>query len=104
MITVYNSEVDAEVVSSNLNRLTSQIFRLLPANEEGQDWLKPLDTILLEIAGLSNLFPDNAKLFELLSKLQGLKEQGEDIEFVWFRRIIFECCSLAQNIEKSIAE
>lgn len=37
MITVYNSKVDAEVVSSNLNRLTSQIFRLLPANEEGQD-------------------------------------------------------------------
>lgn len=81
MITIYDSEVNAEVVSSNLNRLTSQIFRLLPANEEGQDWLKPLDTILLETAGLSNLFPDNVKLFELLSKLQGLKEQGEGIEF-----------------------
>ena len=37
MITIYDSEVNAEVVSSNLNRLTSQIFRLLPANEEGQD-------------------------------------------------------------------
>jgi hypothetical protein len=36
---------------------------------------------LLEIAGLSNLFPDNIKLLELLSKLQGLKEQGKDIEF-----------------------
>lgn len=37
MITIYDSEVDAATVAFNLNRLTSQIFRLLPANEEGQD-------------------------------------------------------------------
>lgn len=104
MVTVYNSEIDIDVVSLNLKRLTNQIFRLLPANEEGQDWLKPLDTILIEIAGLSDLFPNNTKLFELLCKLQGLKEQGENIDFTWFRRIIFECCSIAQNIEKSLKE
>jgi len=99
-MTIYNSEVDNSTIVSNLNRLKNQIFHLLPSNEEGENWLKPLDTIILEISGLSNLFPDNVKIFELLAKLEGLKAQGEEIEFQWFRRIIFECCSLTQNIEK----
>ena len=100
MITSHDYEIDNAAVSFNLNRLKNQIFHLLPSNEEGEDWLKPLDTIILEVAGLSRLFPDNIKLFELLSKLEGLKAQGTDVEFIWFRRIIFECCSLTQNIEQ----
>lgn len=99
-MTVYDSEVNNEVIAFNLRRLKNQIFHLLPSNEEGEDWLKPLDTIILEIAGLSNLFPDDVKIFELLSKLEGLKAQGKEIEFQWFRRIIFECCSLTQTVEK----
>ena len=100
MITIYNSEVDNKTIAFNLNRLKNQIFHLLPSNEEGENWLKPLDTIILEIAGLSNLFPKDVKIFELLTKLEGLKAQGESIDFQWFRRIIFECCSLTQTIEK----
>ena len=103
MVTIYNSEINNEVVAFNLNRLKNQIFHLLPSNEEGEDWLKPLDTIILEVAGLSNLFPDNTKLFELLTKLEWLKMQGQDIEFQWFRRIIFECCSITQIIEKQFS-
>lgn len=81
MITVHDSEINNETLAFNLNRLKNQIFHLLPLNEEGGDWLKPLDTIILEIAGLSNLFPDNSKMFELLTKLEGLKAQGADIDF-----------------------
>ena len=51
----------------------------------------------------SNMFSDNTKLFELLTKLEGLKMQGRDIEFQWFRRIIFECCSITQIIEKQFS-
>ena len=104
MKTIYDSEIAEGVIVFNLNRLKNQIFHLLPSNEEGENWLKPLDTIILEIAGLSTLFPDNKKLFELLTKLEGLKAQGEQIDFQWFRRIIFECCSLAQSVEKQFQE
>ena len=102
-MTIYNSEVDNSVIVCNLGRLKNQIFHLLPSNEEGQDWLKPLDTIILEVSGLSNLFPKDNKIFELLTKLEGLKAQGAEINFQWFRRIIFECCSLAQTIEKNFS-
>jgi hypothetical protein len=37
MTTIYDSNVDKEAISLNLKRLTNQVFRLLPANEEGQD-------------------------------------------------------------------
>ena len=104
MITVYDSEIDDSVLAFNLNRLKNQIFHLLPSNEEGEDWLKPLDTIILEVAGLSSLFPKDIKIFELLTKLEGLKTQGQNIEFKWFRRIIFECCSLTQTIEKQFKD
>ena len=104
MKTIYDSEIAEEVIVFNLNRLKNQIFHLLPSNEEGENWLKPLDTIILEIAGLSNLFPKDVKIFELLTKLEGLKAQGENIDFQWFRRIIFECCSLAQSVEKQFQE
>ena len=100
MITIYNSEIDNAAIAFNFSRLKNQIFHLLPSNEEGENWLKPLDTIILEVSGLANLFPDNVKTLELLSKLEGLKVQGETIDFQWFRRIIFECCSLAQTIER----
>ena len=100
MVTVYDSKIDDSVIAFNLNRLKNQIFHLLPANEEGENWLKPLDTIILEVAGLSNLFPQDKKIFELLAKLEGLKAQGKEVDFQWFRRIIFECCSLTQVVEK----
>lgn len=37
MITVYNSNIDTETLTFNLNRLKNQIFHLLPLNEEGGD-------------------------------------------------------------------
>jgi len=81
MMTVYDSEVDNLTIAFNFGRLKNQIFHLLPSNEEGEDWLKPLDTIILEVAGLSSLFPEDVKIFELLTKLEGLKAQGKEIEF-----------------------
>lgn len=103
VMTIYNSEIDNSVIAFNFNRLKNQIFHLLPSNEEGEDWLKPLDTIIVEVAGLSNLLSKDVKIFELLTKLEGLKAQGKDINFQWFRRIIFECCSLAQTIERNFS-
>lgn len=37
MTTIYDSSIDKKAVALNLKRLTNQVFRLLPANEEDQD-------------------------------------------------------------------
>lgn len=102
MKTIYDTEINNDVIIFNLERLTNQIFRLLPTNEEGDDWLKPLETLIIELSGLSALLPENEKIFTLLCKLQGLKECGDNIDFMLFRRIVFECCSIAQSAKNEL--
>ena len=63
------------VITTNINRLTNQMWKLIPMRENEENWLAQLDTILLELTGLDKL-SENAgeELLILLSKLKGLKE------------------------------
>ena len=40
----------------NVKRLTNQLWKLIPMREHEEDWLKQLDTVILEIAGLNEIF------------------------------------------------
>lgn len=91
---------DSDVVATNLHRLTGQVFRLLPAREEGEDWSKPLDTLIVELSGMFNLLPDMSVGLSVVSKLEGLKQQGTDIDFANYRRTIFECCTILSKLEQ----
>ena len=95
--------INTEDIQINLSRIVGQIFRLLPTREENIDWIKPLDTIILELTGMAAFFPDQTKFFTLLCKLNGLKELGEDVDFMLFRRTIFEACGLTNEIKESVA-
>lgn len=99
MHTVYNIEVDCEAVKDNLYRLGNQIFKLLPMREEDKDWRKPLETLIIELLGMGNLFSDQKELLSLVCKLEGLKD-CKDADFFLYRRTIFECCSLISNIRE----
>ena len=94
METVYYTEIADEVVYTTLSRMTSQTFKLLPMREEEQDWIKPLETLSLELLGLHALFPDNPSLFSAVCKMEGIKELGEKMDFMTYRRTIFEICGL----------
>ena len=52
MILKYDAEIDNAAVVHNLKRITNQIYKLLPMREEGEDWKKPLATLLEELAGI----------------------------------------------------
>ena len=58
MLLKYEVEFDNQIILQDLNKLTNQVYKLLPTREEGSDWRKPLETINEEIAGISRLFPD----------------------------------------------
>lgn len=103
MNTIYNTEFDAVTVKNNLNRIGSQIFRLLPAREEGLEWDKPLETILIELSGLYCLLQPNSDLLALICKLKGLQEETkEEEDFLLYRRTILETCSLMNKIVANI--
>jgi hypothetical protein len=46
-------EVD---ISTNIRRLTNQLWKLIPMREHEENWIKQLDTVIIEIAGLNEIF------------------------------------------------
>jgi hypothetical protein len=73
----------------------------LPSREEGSDWEKPLSTIIEELAGMDRvLVGQHIILFPLLCKLEGLFVLIRPDDFFLFRRTIFECLSLINELSE----
>lgn len=103
METIYYTTVDNEVVYSMLDRMISQTFKLLPMREEEQDWEKPLETLSIELLGLSKIFPQNPSLFSAVCKMEGIKEMGDRMDFMTYRRMIFEICGLLGKAKENFS-
>ena len=68
--------------------------------EHEEDWLKQLDTVILEIAGLNEIFIATPQFLQLLCKLEGLKLV--DTSFEVYRKTVFESISLLQEVKHGI--
>ena len=97
LLNKYNIEISMEDIKKNAQRLTNQLWKLIPMREHEEDWQKQLDTVLLEIVGLNEIFVGPIFL-QLISKLEGLRVQETDFEF--YRKTIFECISILQGISE----
>lgn len=67
--------------------------------EHEEDWPKQLDTVILEIAGLNEIFVA-PQFLQLLCKLEGLKVQETTFEL--YRKTVFESISLLQELNHVI--
>ena len=88
-----------EDVEKNIRRLTNQLWKLIPMREHEEDWPKQLETVILEIAGLNEIFMA-PQFLQLLCKLEGLKVQETSFEL--YRKTVFECISLLQELSYGI--
>lgn len=89
--------VSDSVIKTDLNRLTNQVWKLIPMRENEECWHDQLLTVLLELTGLnilSNGVDENFLI--LLSKLNGLREL--EVEFPLYRKTVFECISLLRGL------
>ena len=86
---------------SDIDRLTTQLWKLIPMKENEENWLEQLNTVIVEIRGLSEIFASNDKFLILLSKLEGLKI-SEDLEFSIYRKTVFESISLLREMLNAI--
>ena len=100
----YELYFDKEAIRSNIDRLTNQIFKLLPSREEGEDWVTPLQNLILEITGMKALWIDQVKLFSLLCRLEALLSLTEEDDFLAFRKLIFECLRMMNEIKQCLEE
>lgn len=102
MVTKYsNFDIDNEVVIRELDRITNQIFKLLPNREEGGNWQTPLQNLILEITGMKELL-NMDKLFVLLCKMEALLTLSEKDDFFAFRKLIFECLSIVNELKQCL--
>ena len=95
-MTKYNFNIDNNLINTNINRLTNQIWKLIPMWENHEDWRNQLETVLIELTGLNELFNFNGQYLILLSKLEGLKVYA--IDFLIYRKTVFEAITLLRGL------
>ena len=99
--TKFGINISEECVKSDINRLTNQLWKLIPMKENEENWLEQLNTVIVEIRGLSEIFASNDKFLILLSKLEGLRV-SEDLGFSIYRKTVFESISLLREMLNAI--
>lgn len=87
-----------EVIVKDVMRLTNQIWKLIPMREHEEDWKKQLDTVIIEIAGLNEIFILEPQFLQILTKLEGLKII-ENLDFQVYRKTVFEVINLLQEFK-----
>lgn len=103
MILQNGLEIADSAIQKYFIRLTNQIYKLLPSREEGVDWRKPLSTLIEEILGMKDIFINHQdRLLSLLCKLQGLYSLQEESDFLLYRKTIFECLGIINEVTKNV--
>ena len=99
-MTKYNFDFSNEVIQKDVIRLTNQVWKLIPMREHEENWQKQLDTVIIEIAGLNEIFIGEPQFLQILSKMEGLKVTTE-IDFYTYRKTIFEIINLLQEFKNA---
>ena len=98
----YNIGFPKEVIKNEVLRLTNQLWKLIPMRENEEDWHKQLMTVIIDIAGKDEIFLHNSHFLQLLSKLEGVRVIDEDeIEFNIYRKTVFECINIINEVMKN---
>ena len=92
LLTKYSFDFSIEVIDVNVRRLTNQLWKLIPMREHEENWPKQLDTVIIEIAGLNEIFIAVPQFLLLLCKLEGLKITETSFEL--YRKTVFEVINL----------
>lgn len=101
MIDINNNKYNLEITSldsfeKNSLRLINQMWKLIPMKENNENWEKQLNTVIVEIVGLNEIFLKNPQFLQLLSKLEGIR--AEDISFSLYRKTVFESIGLLRGL------
>lgn len=97
--TKYGFNITTDVLHKSIIRMTNQLWKLIPMRENDENWKRQLELVIVEIAGLNEIFYLNPQFLQLLSKLEGL--QVIDLPFESYRKTIFDSINLLQELKKS---
>ena len=92
----YDIKFPEETIRKNITRLTNQMWKLIPMRENEENWEKQLETVIVEVVGLNEIFVMCPTFLQLLSKLEGLRVK--EMNFELYRKTVFECINLIQEL------
>lgn len=99
MIDSYGLSYSAQVISADLSRLINQVWKLLPMREHQEDWRKQLDSVLVEMRGLHELFGEQLNFLILVTKLEGLRTEEN---FMIYRVTVFSAITLLTELNAKL--
>lgn len=94
----YGLDIKEETLAHNIDRLTNQIWKLIPMKENGENWEVQIEKVIIEITGLNEILINNDGFLTLLMNLEGLKET--EVEFNAYRSKVFESINLLREAFK----
>jgi hypothetical protein len=96
MINKYNNQLPDESLQSYCEQyLVNRIYKLLPLKEQELDWQQYLYNLNFELLGAEEIYLRNTHFLSLVHKLESLFLLDSHEEY---RRMIFECISVAKSI------
>lgn len=101
MIIKYGIDIPMDLFNKNITRLTNQLWKLIPMREHEENWEKQLNTVIIEITGMTELLIYKSEGFQLLTKLEGML-QNKSMPFDLYRKTVFECISLLQGLKNDL--
>lgn len=97
-------DIDFSVLSikKNMDRLINQVWKLIPMRENDENWHLHLDSVILEVVGLNEVFCKDSNFLALLVRLEAL--MNGQTNFLQYRKVVFESINLIQKIKDSVNE
>lgn len=99
IVNKYKNNIPNNILHSDFLRLMNQLWKLIPMRENGENWERQLSMVTIEIAGLGELFGNYLDFTILLSKLEGLLIEKDNIDFLDYRKTIFDSINLLKRLE-----
>lgn len=94
-MTKYNFDIPNKNILANKTRLINQMWKLIPMRENAEEWEKQLRMVIVEIAGLNELFKNELDFLILLTKLEGLTIITD---FMTYRKTVFDSIDLLDRL------
>jgi hypothetical protein len=96
----YNSQITEESLQNYCDPyLVARIYKILPLKEEEKDWRTYVENLNQELLGADEIFLNNAHFISIVHKLESLLLVNSHKDY---RRLIFECISVAKTIPSKL--
>ncbi len=106
MVLTTGACIDIKAIRNIIKKMTNHVYKLLPMREEGGQWRKLLETLVIQLSGMKRLIEGQDELiFSLLCKMEGLLSLSDDErDDTSYRRVIFDCLGLLNTLEKDVCD